>query len=209
MQSGQGRYALIVHPSNSDRRAKRCKVWMNFFSLLGPRLSDMTVTSLLSQQTMWTEVWKTARTRKTCSQRVTTSLNVFCQSCYPKQLVRLVLPVYHVHLFTVECRSWHYRIEIISMCGKKGKKIYPTCSDLYTCVQTLRANFFLFLIAVRQFNLSFGWSFNFYLGLPFVRRRVEGCLKSGLRSLNSLHSRRRSIEPRVRWFVSFGTDAGF
>ncbi|XP_025110520.1 zinc finger protein 367-like isoform X2 [Pomacea canaliculata] len=25
MQSGQGRYALIVHPSNSDRRAKRCE----------------------------------------------------------------------------------------------------------------------------------------------------------------------------------------
>lgn len=88
--------------------------------------------------------------------------------------------------------QWHYRIEIISMCGKKGKKIYPTCSDLYTCVQTLRANFFLFLIAVCQFNLSFGWSFNFYLGLPFVRRRVEGCLKGGLQSLNSLHSRRRS-----------------
>lgn len=88
--------------------------------------------------------------------------------------------------------QWHYRIEIISMCGKKGKKIYPTCSDLYTCVQTLRANFFLFLIAVRQFNLSFGSSFNFYLGLPFVRRRVEGCLKGGLQSLNSLHSRRRS-----------------
>lgn len=88
--------------------------------------------------------------------------------------------------------QWHYRIEIISMCGKKkGRKstqLVQTC----TCVQTLRANFFLFLIAVRQFNLSFGSSFNFYLGLPFVRRRVEGCLKGGLQSLNSLHSRRRS-----------------